>query len=198
MQLNPINDVPKNGWLNLGEQGIIDQYENIKELEGEITEYYIDVQNRRLDSEDSKRLQQIAHAIRHAMQGVKSIKDIAHNIRDFEKSVNDEIMALVQFIKESQNQFYQHLYHIFESPGSKAHFEELAYLKKLSKSSYNRFVEKGYRRVQKDQFTDIEISTLFNVNREIHSSNKAMISAVKELLLQGPQAADFEMIPDTG
>ena len=73
-------------------------------------------------------------------------------------------------------------------------FEELANLKKESKTSYNQFVEKSYRKVQKDRFTDLEISTLFNVNREIHAGNKALIMAVKDLLLQSRAAVDFEAV----
>lgn len=179
---------------NIGQLGVTEQYEAIKELEGEITEYFIDVQNKRLAREDSERLQQLSHAIRYAMTGVKSTKDIAHNMRDFERSINDEVIELTKFIKAAQLTFYQQLYHIFESPKSKIHFEELADLKKASKANYNRFVEKSYQRVQKARFTDLEISTLFNVNREVHSGNKALIMAVKDLLLQAKSAADFEAL----
>ncbi len=193
----PKADFIKETWLkNTAQLSILDQYESIKELEGEITEYFINVQNRRLEREDAKRLQQLSHAIRYAMTGVKSIKDIAHNIRDFERSVNDEIIALTHFIKTAETDFYQQLFHIFQSPKSKAHFEVLSDLKKQSKVSYTQFVEKGYRRVQKDRFSDLEISTLFNVNREIHSGNKALIMAVKDLVLRGKSAADFESVPE--
>ena len=101
---------------------------------------------------------------------------------------------MTNFLKDAQLLFYRQLYHIFTSPRSKAHFEELADLKKQSKANYTHFVEKGFRRVQKDRFSDLEISTLFNVNREIHSGNKALIMAVKDLLLQGKSAADFEAV----
>jgi len=194
LQLPKVEFLQKEKLKNFSEFVINDQYESIKELEGEITEYFIEVQNRRLASEDSKRLQQLSHAIRYAMTGVKSIKDIAHNMRDFDRSINDEVIELSNFIKGTQLAFYQQLYHIFASPKSNIHFEELADLKKESKKNYNQFVEKSYRRVQKDHFTDLEISTLFNVNREIHAGNKALIMAVKDLLLQSRAAVDFEAV----
>ena len=196
LQLPNLNFIKIDGLKNIEELSVREQYEAIKELEGEITEYFIDVQNKRLDSEDSIRLQQLAKAIRYAMTGVKSIKDIAHNIRDFERSINDEIIELTQYVKDSQVNFYQQLYHIFVSPKSTIHFEELSDLKKKSKSNYNHFIEKSYRRVQKDHFSDLEISTLFNVNREIHAGNKALILAVKDVLLQVESAVDFEAVSE--
>lgn len=194
LKLPSVNFIQEKRLKDLSKLTVNDQYESIKELEGEITEYFIDVQNKRLAREDSERLQQLSHAIRYAMTGVKSVKDIAHNMRDFERSINDEVIELTRFIKAVQLTFYQQLYHIFESPKTKIHFEELADLKKTSKVNYNQFVEKIYRRVQKDQFTDLEISTLFNVNREIHSGNKALIMAVKDLLLEVESAVDFEAV----
>lgn len=180
-------------WLKDTTQfSIVEQYESIKELEGEITEYFINVQNRRLVREDAERLQQLSQAIRYAMTSVKSIKDISHNIRDFERSVNDEIIALTHFIKTAETGFYQQLFHIFQSPNSTIHFENFVDLKKQSKVNYTQFVEKSYRSVQKERFSDLEISTLFNVNREIHAGNKALIMAVKGLFLQTEAAANFE------
>jgi len=178
-------------------QPIIDQYENIKELEGEIMEYYIQLQNERLESDDSEQLQQFLHAIRHAMTGAKGLKDVSHNIQEFDRSINDDSIELLQLLKDAQTRFYEKLYHIFHSPKTRSHFEELAQLKKESKQTYNQFLDRVYRKIPKDHFTDFEISTLLNVNREIHTSNKAFVLAVKDFLLQSKQALDFETIPAT-
>jgi len=56
-------------------------------------------------------------------------------------------------------------------------------------------MDRVYRKIPKDHFTDFEISTLLNVNREIHASNKALLSAMKDYLLQANQAVVFDTIP---
>ena len=72
--------------------------------------------------------------------------------------------------------------------------ERLADHKRESKRYYNQFLEKAYPSIRKRHFTEVEISTVFNVNREIHESNKAMIQAIKSLLLSSIQAKDFDLL----
>lgn len=171
-----------------------EQYELIKELEGEVTEYFISIQNEKLEREDSAQIRQMIHSIRHSMSAAKGVKDIAHNILDFYKSANDDLVMLLNFIKKNQLDWYQSLYHIFKTNHPRIHFEGLADLRKQSKRHYKSFLEKTYPSIHENRFSDIEISTLFNVNREIHATNKALISAVKDLLLQEIQASDFDTL----
>jgi len=143
-------------------------------------------------------LRQSTHSIRQTMQAAKGLKDISHNIRDFEKSVNDDLIKLLEIIKKNQLAWYQSLYHTFRSDHPHIHFEGLADLKKQSKRNYDSFLEKTYQLVPQDRFTEVEISTLFNVNREIHAANKSLILAVKDLLLKQVQAKDFDMLSEMG
>ena len=172
----------------------IEQYEQLKELEGEIVEFQIKIQQRPLEAEIAANLGQLIDAIRYAMSSAKGIKDIAHNITDFSKSANDDLNALLQVVKQNQIHYYQELWAVFQSQHPQHYFEKLSDLKKVSKVNYDKFLEKAYLIILSKRLTDIEISTIFNVNREIHSSNKALISAVKDLLLEDIQAKDFDVI----
>ena len=44
--------------------------------------------------------------------------------------------------------------------------------------------------------TDLEISTLMNVNRELYNANRALVLAIKDLLLPKEQAESFNTIPE--
>ena len=184
------------GMLSDTEMNASEQYELIKELEGEITEYFLTIQNKKLNREESTLLDQSTHAIRQAMQAAKGLKDISHNIRDFEKSVNDDLIKLLEIIKEKQFEWYRALYHTFKSDHPHVHFEGLADIKKQSKRNYDAFLEKTYPLVSQDRFSEVEVSTLFNVNREIHSANKSLIHAVKDILLKQIQAKDFDTLSE--
>lgn len=181
---------------HLPQGDVAERYAQIKELEGELTEFFIDVQNQKLNRDESAQLRQLTHAIRQAMSAAKSLKDISHNIRDISRSVNDYLLKLVDFVKYNQLDWYRSVHHIFKSGHSHAHFEALSDLKKQSKRNYNSFLEQAYRLVQQSRFSEIEISTLFNVNREIHSANKSLLLAVKDLLLQEVQAKDFDTLAE--
>ena len=43
-----------------------------------------------------------------------------------------------------------------------------------------------------------EISTLLNVNREIHASNQGLVAALADTLLDEDSAEDFAGLPETG
>lgn len=172
------------------------QYELIKELEGEITAFFIKLPNQKLQPEESAQVRQLTQSIRYAMSTAKSLKDINHNFLAFSKSVNDDLLQLVNILVDNQQEWYATLYHLFKTNYQQIHFEGLADLKVKSKQNYNVFLEKVYYQVPFNRLTDVEISTLFNINREIHAANKAMILAIKDLVLQEVQAQDFDDLPD--
>lgn len=174
------------------------QYEYIKELEGEITAFFIEVQNQQLNRSESAEFRRLTHAVRHAMSAAKSLKDINHNFVSFSKSVNDDLLKLINFIIQEQGVWYKDLHQLYQTNFQKAHFEGLADLKIRSKQNYEHFLERAYHEIQFNRFSEMEISTLFNVNREIHASNKALILAIKDLILQEVQAGDFDDLPNSG
>ena len=91
------------------------QYELIKELEGEITAFFIKLPNQKLDPEESAQVRQLTHSIRYAMSTAKSLKDINHNFLAFSKSVNDDLLQLVSILVDNQQEWYATLYHLFKT-----------------------------------------------------------------------------------
>ena len=174
----------------------IGQYEKIKELEGEMVEFYVNIQNEQLEREDSIRLKQLILSIRYAMSSAKGIKDISHNIKAFKSTINDHITGLYGVLKIQEQSFFLDLFHLFQSTATANHFEGLADLKKVSKRNYNTFLDRTYEVVKRENLVDVEISTLFNVNRELLNSNKALVMSVKELLLRGDSAGDFDVLSE--
>ncbi len=177
---------------HVGELQLDNNYEQIKELEGEIVEFYLKIQNEQLERSDSIRLKQLILAIRYAMSSAKGIKDIKHNILDFDKSINDQVLFLIDTLKIQQQGLYLELFRTFRKSNPVTLFEELVDLRKLSKSNYDQFLDEIYNTVRKAEIPEVEISTILNVNREIYSSNKTYISAMKELLLPNHKAGSFD------
>ena len=130
------------------------------------------------------------------MTAAKGIKDISHNFDEFDRSINKSVLQIISTLKIQQQALYLELHQTLESTSSTSPFESLAYLRKKSKDHYNIFLDKVYQSVRESQLSDIEISTLFNVNREIHNANKNMILAIKEVLLKERQSQDFDIIPN--
>ncbi len=170
-------------------------YEEVKELEGELMEYYIRVTSQELEQEEAARARQLLRAIRHSMSAAKSIKDIRHNLFEYEQTIDPTILDLIKILKKNQEDLYKMLYHIFESPLTASHFELLTDLTKKNKDNFNKFLKMTYPVIQQSKLNDLQISTLLNVNREMLASNKALIHAVKDYLLPETEAGNFEELP---
>ena len=52
----------------------------------------------------------------------------------------------------------------------------------------------SYSNTEKNILKDVDISTLFNVNRELYSSSKSIIFSLKDYLLGATDAEKFENI----
>lgn len=173
------------------------QYDTIKQLEGEIVEFFLALQHQQLDEELAQRLNQGIHAVRNAMMAAKAIKDIAHNFREFEKSVNDSQISLFEWIRGQQNELYLALHRVFYSEAVAGYFEALADTARENHKQSDLVLTEVYRQVQANQLTELEISTLLNVNREIFNGNRSLILAVKDMVLKGDQARDFNALPES-
>ena len=62
-------------------------------------------------------------------------------------------------------------------------------------NNYTEALNNFYTEAQTSKVENIDITTVINFNRELFTSNKAMLMAIKDSLLDEKQAADFNEIP---
>lgn len=170
-------------------------YATVKQLEGELVEYYLQIQNEKLEGEEASTISRYIHAVRNAMVSTKDIKDIQHNVKEFESSSNDAKRGLYLFLKGQLNEFYLTLYEEYRSDNEAAHFERLADLLQENHKIYERMLKTIYQQIASKTLDEIEISTLLNVNREIYDANRALILAIKDVVLGSEKAESFNTIP---
>lgn len=162
----------------------LDLYANIKQLEGEIVEYYLKIPLGNLLEEESALLDQAIHSVRNAVTAAKGIKDIQHNIKEFEKSINDHKIGLFEFLKGKENEWYLNLNRLFHSDTSAIYSETLMNLGSENQGLNDEFVREIYKQALANQLNELEISTLLNVNRELYNVNKSLLHSVKDMLLK--------------
>jgi phosphate:Na+ symporter len=170
-------------------------YAGIKQLEGEILAFALKLQAQPLEHDESERLSQVIPAIRNAVHAAKCLKDTHHDLRDFRDSADDRFNAWFGRFRDSVRQFYE-LVRSLDSADTPSHrFEILVALKNCNETLHDAAHADIYAEVALGQLTEIEISTLLNVNREIYSSNHSLLSALADGLLDMQGAADYESIP---
>jgi phosphate:Na+ symporter len=170
-------------------------YAEVKQLEGEILRHALALQGRPLDADESERLSQIIPAIRNAVQAAKSMKDVQADLELFRGSVNDRFNAYFSQFREAAREFYEALDLLRNSDLPDFRFETLAHIKEKAEALHNRMRHRIYGEVSRGELSEVEISTLLNVNRELLVASHSLVAALVDALLSMDAARDFAAIP---
>jgi phosphate:Na+ symporter len=170
-------------------------YAEIKQLEGEILKHAVALQSAPLEAQESERLSQIIPSIRNAVHAAKSMKDVYGDLELFRGSVNDRFNAYYGQFREAAREFYEALDTLRTPDIPALRFESLIELKNKSESVHERMHRRIYDEVSRGELSEVEISTLLNVNRELFVASQSLISALADALLNTESAGDFASIP---
>jgi phosphate:Na+ symporter len=170
-------------------------YAAIKQLEGEILRQALLLQSSALEPDESEQLSQIIPAIRNAVNAAKSMKDVYEDLRMFEASVNDRFNAYFGQFSEAAREFYELLDTLRASDLPSLRFAALIEIKRKSEAIEQRMHRRIYDEVVRGELTEVEISTLLNVNRELFVANHSLVSALADAMLDLNAARDFASIP---
>ncbi len=170
-------------------------YAEIKQLEGEILRHALALQGRPLEADESERLSQIIPSIRNAVQAAKSMKDVQADLELFRGSVNDRFNAYFGQFREAAREFYEALDQLRNSDLPDVRFEVLVQIKEKAEALHNRMRLRIYSEVARDELSEVEISTLLNVNRELLVASQSLVAALVDALLSMDAARDFASIP---
>ena len=170
-------------------------YDDIKRLEGEILSYAMQLQEVRIDAQESARLGQVIVAIRSAVHAAKYMKDTHHDLESFRETVDDRFNAWFGKFRDSARQFFERLGRLKAASSASHRFEILVKLKSLNEDIHARLHAEIHQEVTLGHLTEVQISTLLNVNREFYLSNQSLLAALADALLDAQVADDFDSIP---
>ena len=170
-------------------------YADIKQLEGEILRQALLLQSSALEPDESERLSQIIPSIRNAVHAAKSLKDVYEDLQMFRGSVNDRFNAYFGQFREAAREFFESLDALRTSDLPPVRFEALIEIKAKSQSVQERMHRRIYDEVTRGELSEVEISTLLNVNREVFVANHNIVAALADALLDIDAASDYASIP---
>ena len=148
----------------------------------------------KLQGENNLLINRLISAVRSAMYSVKSMKDIASNISNLQNSSKD---IKFEYFMEHKKEV-QKLYDVLNSymyQQVNGDFEALKNVFNDIESNYTLSLNNFYTKAQTVSLLDLDITTAINFNRELFTSNKALLMAVKDFLLDEKQAEQFNEIP---
>ncbi len=170
------------------------QYEFLKTLQGELQLFYTRLRSNDLSNEQSKRLELIISAIRSCMHAAKSANDVSSNIHNLYSSSNAAKFDIYSHLREHIEKVYVSLEEISWRK-SAVTYDELRHVYEEILDAYERFLEAIYLQAKEGMLKSNDFTTILNFNREMFTSNKAMLFAVKDLVLDPVEAARFSELP---
>jgi phosphate:Na+ symporter len=166
-----------------------EKYEFLKLLQGELQAFYL-LLRPKLQDEELIELNGLVSAVRHSIYAAKSMKDNRSNIGNLRRSSKNIKFNFLSHLKTQTEVLYYFL-HSYNMPAQHIDLYKLQQAYKDIENSYNRALSDFYKDPQTTQLDDLDLTTIINFNRELLSSNKAMLLAVKDLLLNEKQSIAF-------
>jgi len=159
---------------------LMESYQLLKETEGEILAFYAKTIPQLRETEEIKSINQLMESLRNAMYSCKSMKDIYADKTEFSNSTNEVKYELFHELQSSLNIFYTELQHSLTSESTNNTVLKLDELTEQMRKGFNDRIEHYYFHAGQNSLKEKDISTLFNLNREIYSSCKAIRLAVEQ------------------
>lgn len=173
-----------------------EMYGRLKQTEGDILEYYALLQSEDLSPEQYALLNKYITAVRNNIHAAKSLKDIHHDLKDFGNTANDTLYEHYKHLKKGWLEFDDSFQHLITINDKSLLFEELAVVMKEAFAHYNEQNRSIIDELRGKRLSEIETSTLMNVQREILSAKKSLLRALAYLKLTDAQAHEFEFLPE--
>lgn len=166
-----------------------EKYDFLKQLQGELQLFYLQLRPK-LQTQQYSELNQLISSVRSAMHAVKSIKDIGSNISNLSHSTKDIKYNFFIHHKKETETLYKAL-NTYLNDQKSVSFDDLQHIYNNIQINYATALNNFYAEAQNTAIEDIDITTIINFNRELFTSNKALLMAVKDFLLKEKLAEDF-------
>jgi len=173
---------------------IVEKYEHIKYLHGEVHSYYISLQKTAEEKTDIEKLDRLMSSVRNSMYAAKNIKDAIPDLEQLSKSSNDIKYNFYLQTQAVVKKFCEKIYEL--QRGSQTFYlEELVTIYKSVTAGYTTTLKQLYRESTAENVSETEITTLLNFNREIFTAFKSLFFGAKDFLLNKEQSKYFDELP---
>jgi phosphate:Na+ symporter len=193
MELEPLSIIKKNGLdIEIKTLGLAKDYENIKKLQSEILTYAAGVQMKELTKSEFYQIDKLLHGLRLMVHSAKSIKDIRHNLQEFEWEENSFVHSQYHHFKERMTELYAELSNILDSfESEKIVSTRVLTLLEIVRNDDKLFLDETLSAINKKEIKDLTVSNIIVANRAFVQSNRQVILALKELALDNSEYEKF-------
>ena len=176
------------------EFNIVEKYEYIKFLHGEIYSYNIQLQKTITDKVEVEKFERFVSSVRNGMYAAKSFKDSLPDKEQMQNSSNEIKYAFYNQTRPEVEKFCKSIQKLLREDGENKE-NKLGEILKSVTTGYNSTLQQLYKESTGGYVNETEISTMLNFNREIFTGFKSLAFAVKDYLLDKEQSKHFDELP---
>lgn len=169
-----------------------EKYEFLKSHQGELQLFYLQLRSK-LENPENEELNQEVSAVRSAFHAVKGIRNIQNNITDLGHSSKDIKFNFFTKRNKETLEIYRLLFIELAKPGEESN-QNLKNIFNKVKTQYSSALTDFYHDSHGASLGGLDMTTVIAFNRELFTSNKAIVMAMKDLLLNEKQAVEFNDI----
>jgi len=160
-----------------------EKYTFMKQWQGEIQVFFIK-HKQKLQTTELHNLTQLNSAARSVMYSIKCLKDVSPNLNNLRRSSKDiKFNFLIERKKELEKLYNQVNQLLSESPSRISETNSMNQLLNTIEGYYESALNDFYMQAKEVALEFSDITTVINFNRELFSSNKAILMALKDYLL---------------
>ncbi len=167
-------------------------YETIKLLHAQIYTYYAKIQNQQLEDDDSKILERMMFASRNIMNATKNFKGILGNMEELDNSENPYLNSQYALFRKRLVELYLTMTAVLQIDDKEEQYRQLLKGIMMIEDADTRFIKRTMKAVEEKTIHEIEISSLFLVNRLFNQASRMQIFTLKDLLLTQEQTLAFD------
>lgn len=154
------------------------RYEALKQKEGELLHYVAQVQTQAIQDADSKKLNQLLDCARDAVYAVKTLKDIRPNLIELRHTSTSSLRHFSDKYQSNLKPFYRQLIILLAHAHPPSYVrEQLKVLTQQNENLHRQLHEDIQDYSGQGVVKPEQLSTLFNVNREIWQCNISLLNA---------------------
>jgi phosphate:Na+ symporter len=155
--------------------GLIDQYKEIQQKEGEIISYFLKINNEKVSIDEGIKLHGIIHGIKRITLSAKNIKNVLHTINTLKESDSTELILLKETIQKQFSTFYDAV----------KNYSQEQEIEHLIDTHYHDNVGMIYRLVEQQILKTNELTSFLHLNSEIKNFKSHFFEAWTGLEITG-------------
>lgn len=161
-------------------RGVEQRYSYIKQQESDLLAFSFDLQEQQLKAGQVAHLSRQVREARALVYSSKTLNDVRENLVISRHSEHPEVLEWYKHHRNFMKAIYRHYLLLMSNNNVTPSDEEaLAGILQKNQNHYRESNESVSRMASSDKVTGIELSTMLNVNQEIHHSLKSLFQATQ-------------------